>query len=207
MMKRTLILILLSLQFNFSHSQSQEIQQLLLNWEKLTQFKAILQDMYDGWKIIDKGYNTIKDISSGNFNLHKGFLDALMEVSPVVKKYKRVADIIDYQILIIKQYKKAFQQFKEDGSFNPQELEYLGKVYSNLFNESIKNIDELFIVITAGELRMTDDERLSAIDKIYDRIVDQFSFLQDFNSSATYLSLQRKVERSEIEMSKRINGY
>jgi hypothetical protein len=207
MMKRTLIIFMLSLQFNFAHSQSQEIQQLLLNWEKLTQFKEILQDMYDGWKIIDKGYNTIKDISFGNFSLHKGFLDALMEVSPVVKKYKRVADIINYQILIVKQYKKSFQQFKEDGSFTPQELDYLGKVYSNLFNESIKNIDELFIVVTAGELRMTDDERLTMIDKIYDRIVDQFSFLQDFNSSAAYLSLQRKFERSEIEMSKKIYGY
>ncbi len=206
-MKKIIVILIISFQCQFVHSQSQEAQQLLLNWEKLTQFKRILQDMYDGWKIINKGYTTIKDISSGNFNLHKNFLDALMEVSPVVKKYKRIADIINYQLLIVKQYKKAFQQFKDDGTFTPQEINYIGKVYSNLLNESIKNLDELFMVITSGQLRMSDDERMQAIDKIYDRIEDQFSFLQDFNSSTSYLSLQRKSEQTEIDMSRKILGY
>ncbi len=206
-MKKLIVILIISFQCQLVYSQSQEAQQLLLNWEKLTQFKKLLQDMYDGWKIINKGYTTIKDISSGNFNLHKNFLDALMEVSPVVKKYKRIADIINYQLLIVKQYKKAFQQFKDDGTFTPQEINYIAKVYSNLFNESIKNLDELFMVITSGQLRMSDDERMQAIDKIYDRIEDQFSFLQDFNSSTAYLSLQRKSEQTEIDMSRKILGY
>lgn len=163
--------------------------------------------MYDGWKVINQGYNTIKDISSGNFSLHKGFLDALMEVSPVVKKYKRITDIVNYQLQIVKQYKLAFQQFKDGGAFTPQEIDYIGKVYSNLFNESVKNLDELFMVITARQLRMSDDERMQAIDRIYARIEEQFSFLQDFNSSTGYLSLQRKAEQTEINMSKKIYGY
>ncbi|HUQ67577.1 MAG TPA: hypothetical protein VM101_15550, partial [Flavitalea sp.] len=53
-----------------SFSQSDEAQQLLLNVEKLTQLKKILNDMYKGYKIVSKGYNTIKDISEGNFDLH-----------------------------------------------------------------------------------------------------------------------------------------
>ena len=195
---------LMSLQ---SAAQSQEAQQLLLNWEKLTQFKKILQDMYDGWKVINKGYNTIKDISSGNFSLHKGFLDAMMEVSPVVKRYKRITDIVNYQLLIVKRYKAAFQQFKADDVFTVQEILYMEKVYNNLFNESVKNLDELFMVVTAGQLRMSDDERMRAIDRIYDRIEDQFAFLEDFNSSTGYLSLQRKAEQTEINMSKKIYGY
>jgi hypothetical protein len=49
---------------------------------------------------------------------------------------------------------------------------------------------------------MSDDERLQVIDKIYDDIMDQFSFLKDFNSGTAVLSLQRKREQAEIEMSK-----
>lgn len=206
-MKRVLIILSFCFMSQVSFSQSQEIQQLLLNWEKLTQFKKILQDMYDGWKVIHKGYTTIKDISSGNFSLHKGFLDALMQVSPVVKKYKRITDIVNYQLRIVKQYKLAFQQFKGGGMFTLREIDYIGKVYSNLFGESVKNLDELFMVITAGQLRMSDDERMQAIDRIYTRIEEQFSFLQDFNSSTGYLSLQRKAEQTEINMSKKIMGY
>ncbi len=191
----------------FISAQSQEAQQLLLDWEKLMQFKKILQDMKDGYQIMHKGYTTIRDISSGNFNLHKNFLDALMDVSPAVRQYKRIADIINYQLLIVKQYKAAFNHFKEDKNFTVQEIDYIGKVYANLFNESVKNLDELAMVITAGKLRMSDDERMQAIDKIYASIEDQFSFLQDFNSSTSYLSLQRQSEQTEIEMSKRILGY
>ena len=205
-MKKIFLILFTTISLN-SFSQSQEAQQLLLDWEKLTQFKKILQDMKDGYQIIHKGYATIRDISSGNFNLHKDFLDALMEVSPAVKQYKRIADIISYQLLIVKQYKAAFKQFKEDKSFTAQEIDYIGKVYANLFNESVKNLDELAMVITAGKLRMSDDERLQAIDRIYASIEDQFSFLQDFNSSTSYLSLQRQSEQTEIDMSKRILGY
>ena len=202
-----MFLILLSVISMNCFSQTQEAQQLLLDWEKLTQFKKILKDMKDGYQIIHKGYTTIRDISSGNFSLHKDFLDALLEISPAVKQYKRIADIINYQLLIVKQYKAAFKQFKEDKNFTMQEIDYIGKVYANLFKESIKNLDELAMVITAGKLRMSDDERMQAIDRIYASIEDQFSFLQDFNSSTSYLSLQRQSEQTEIDMSRKILGY
>ncbi len=205
-MKKWLVIISVHLFSLNLFGQSHEAQQLLLDWEKLTQFKKILQDMYDGYKIIHKGYTTIRDISTGNFNLHKGFLDALMEISPVVKRYKRITDIIDYQLQIVKHYKEAFNQFKEDKTFTLEEIRYIGKVYDNLLEESLKNLDELAMIITAGKLRMSDDERLQAIDRIYASIEDQFSFLKDFNSSTSYLSMQRQSEKTEIDMSRRLLG-
>lgn len=206
-MKKMLIILLLVAVTKTSFAQSEEAQQLLLNVEKLAQFKKILQNMYDGYKIIYKGYTTVKDLSEGNFSLHKTFLDGLMAVSPAVKKYKRIADIINYQIRIVKEYKGAFSQFKQDRSFAPEEIEYLGKVYANLFDESVKNLDELAMVITAGKLRMSDDERLQAIDRVYASMENQFTFLKEFNNNTALLSLQRKSEQAEIRMSRRLNGY
>ncbi len=69
-------------------AQSEEAQQLLLNVEKLAQFKQILSDMKKGYQIISTGYSTIKNLSQGNFNLHKIYLDGLMMVSPTVKNIK-----------------------------------------------------------------------------------------------------------------------
>lgn len=185
-------------------SQSQEVQQLLLNVEKLAQFKKILNDMYTGYKVLYKGYTTIKDISEGNFSLHKTFLDGLLQVSPAVRKYKRIVDIISYQLRIVKEHKIAFTQFKQDKRFTTDEIEYLGRVYNNLFNESLKSLEELSMVITAGKLRMSDDERLQAIDRIYSNIVDQFSFLQEFNNSTAILSVQREKDMQDIEISRKI---
>ncbi len=205
MKKIIVILTMCSLTFH-GKAQSDEAQQLLLNWEKLAQFKEILQNMYDGYKILHQGYTAVKDISEGSFTLHKSFLDGLLLVNPAVKKYKRIADIINYQINIIKYCKAALNQFKEDKQFTIEEINYLGKVYKNLFEKSLKSLDELTLVITAGKLRMSDDERLQAIDQIYSSIEDQHSFLKDFNSNTALLSLQRKSEQAQIKLSRSING-
>ena len=186
-------------------AQTQEAQQLLLNWEKLTQLKSILKNMYEGYRVVSKGYNTIKDISQGNFNLHQVFLDGLLEVSPAVRKYKRVVDIISYQQRIMHEYKAAFNYFKSTGSFTLEEINYMGKVYGNLFHQSLKNLDELLMVITASKLRMSDDERLSAIDKIFDDMQDKLNFLKSFNNSTKVLAVQRTKEQLEIDLSKKLS--
>src|SRR4051812_4125515 len=97
-MKRCVMMIILCVPLLFASTQSkaqeQEIQQLLLDVEKLAQLKNILTDLKKGYEILSGGYQTIKNISEGNFNLHQTFLDGLLQVSPVVRNYKRVADII-----------------------------------------------------------------------------------------------------------------
>lgn len=179
-------------------SQSQEIQQLILNIEKLTQFRQILKDMKKGYEILNGGYNTVKDLSKGNFNLHETFLDALMQVSPTVKNYKRVGDIINYQLLLVKEYKTSIKRLRNSGNFNTGEIAYFEKVYSNLLKESLQNIDQLTSVVTANKMRMSDDERLTAIDKIFNNMQDKVLFLRNFNSNTSILSLQRSKEVNDV---------
>lgn len=200
-MKRQLIVLIMLVGLLFPSrvaAQSQEMQQLILNIEKLAQFKQILTDMKKGYQILNGGYNVVKDLSKGNFSLHETFLDALMQVSPTVRKYKRVGDIIHYQVLLVKEYKAAFNRFKNSGNFNSEEIAYLEKVYSKLFKESIRNLDELTTVISANTLRMSDDERLSAIDKVYADMQDKLSFLRNFNNNTSVLGIQRTKERNDI---------
>ncbi len=201
-----LLAILVVLMKTKLSAQSEEAQQLLLNVEKLAQFKQILSDMKKGYQIISTGYSTIKDLSQGNFNLHKTFLDGLMMVSPTVKKYKRVADIINNQIMIVKEYKKAFGRFKQDGNFTPGEIDYLWKVYSNLFKQSLNDLDELVLIITDNNLRMSDDERLAAIDRIFGNMQDKLLFLRHFNNNTTILAIQRAREKNDAVTMKKIYG-
>ncbi|WP_288878890.1 TerB family tellurite resistance protein [Pedobacter panaciterrae] len=207
-MKKKLILMILLLSAIHIRvsAQATEIAQLLLNVEKLSQFKQILEDMKKGYNILSGGYKTIKDLSQGNFSLHKTFLDGLMQVSPTVRNYRKVAGIIDYQIRIVQEYKTAFNRFKAGGHFNPKELDYMAGVYDRLFKASLKNLDELAMVVTAAKLRMSDDERLAAIDRIYQNTGDKLRFLRNFNNSTSILSLQREKEQAAINQSKVLNN-
>lgn len=203
-MKRILILLVFSSQL--STGQTQEAKQLALNVEKLAQLKLMLGHMKNGYQILSNGYNTISDLSKGNFNLHKTFLDGLLEVSPAVRKYKKIAEIIEFQLKIVKEYKGAFAEFKGSKHFTISEIDYMGKVYGNLFLESLKKLEELAMVITAGQLRMSDDERLKAIDKIHEEVFGQYTFLNEFNNSTALLSVQRDNEQREIDLMRKIHG-
>lgn len=180
-------------------AQSQEMQQLLLNIEKLAQFRQILSDMKKGYEILHGGYNTVKDLSQGNFSLHKTFIDALMQVSPTVKKYRRIGEIINYQILLVKEYKLSFKRFRDSNHFDEKEIRYIEKVYDHLFKQSLRNLDELTTVITANKLRMSDDERLESIDRICADMQDKVVFLRNFNASTAVLTVQRSKERNDVQ--------
>lgn len=191
---RITILVLLLAGSLRSYAQSTEVQQLLLNVEKLSQLKNILRDMEDGYKMLTKYYGSIKGIAEGNFKLHEVFLDGLLEVSPTVKNYRKVAAIIAYQRSLVSEYKKALGKFRSASVFNASEMAYVENVYDNLVKESLRSLDMLLLVITASNLRMSDDERLKAIDMVHVDVEDMLTFLRVFNKDTAMLALQRERE-------------
>ena len=187
-------------------SQATEIQQLILNWEKLAELEKILDNMYTGYKILDKGYTTIKNIAEGNYSIYQIFIDGLMLVNPTVRNYKRIPFIIGYQKLLLKEYSNAYNRFKNDPHFTPQELEYLANVYSYLFTASLRNIDDLVMIITATKLRMSDDERMQAIDRIFYDMESKLIFLRGFNNSTQLLAIQRARSANDVKTIQHLYG-
>lgn len=188
-----------------ARAQSNEVIQLLLNVEKLSQLKQILSDLKKGYKIVSKGYGAIKDLSEGNFSLHKVFLDGLMEASPTVKRYYKVAAIVEFQVLLLKENKAALTRFRQTNMLNPHELGYIANVYENLITQSLRNVEEMVNVVTSGKLQMSDDERLKAIDEIYLEMEDKVNFLRSFNANTSVLTIQRKHEFDEVSRSKAVS--
>jgi hypothetical protein len=204
-MKKIIIILILtggitasSHKANAQASTAQDVQQLVLDIEKLTQFKAILTDMKTGYTLLTQGYNQVKDISQGNFNIHSAFLNSLMEVSPEVRKYGRIADIIEEQASIVSEYKSTLRQANSGGHFNASELIYMNQVFSQLLTQSLNNLTTLANVITAGNLRMSDAERLQTIDHIYSDTQNKLVFLRSFDNQVAILSLQRQKAQNDV---------
>jgi hypothetical protein len=191
---------------NSSYAQSNEMQQLLLNIEKLTQFKALLSDMKKGYHIYQQGYGVISNMSKGNFDLHDVYLNGLMAVSPAVRNNPRISQIISQQSDIVTEYKKYRALFRKSGSFRSNELLYIESVFDQLVNVSNSNVDELANVATAGKLRMSDDDRLRSVDRIYNTSTEQLQFLRYFNRQAIKLSLQRAKDVRENNSLRRLYG-
>lgn len=199
-----IITLMAGMVFN-TNAQAHEAAQLILNVEKLRQLEEILDNMYKGYKILTNGYNRVKDIAEGNYKLHQVFLDGLFAVNPSIRNYGKVSGIIQYQLILLKEYKRAYQRFRNDPNFSEEELRYVRQVYDFLVKQSLRNIEELTLVITAAKVRMSDDERLKAIDRLHADIEDKVAFLRHFNNSTSLLALQRANESSDIRVSKELN--
>jgi len=184
--------------------------------QKQTQKKYLLQQIAalqiyisyakKGYNIASKGIATVRNIKKGDFNLHRDFFSSLKNVNPKISKYVKVADIVAYQLRIIKQIKQTLQGIRETKQFTNEELDYCKQVFDNLLNECAKTIDELIMVITSGKLEMRDDERLRRIDNLYTDIQDKYSFCSSFSDDMGILSVQRLGDQIEINRSKIING-
>lgn len=212
-MKKLLLLCLLSVtSFHIAQAQTWD------EWfkQKKTQRKYLLQQIValkvyfgyvkKGYDIASKGLNTIRNIKNGDFNLHKDFFGSLKAVNPKIRNYGKVADIISFQLRIIKESRLTVAGVREAGQFTAEEMDYCKKVFDNLLNETLKTIDELFILITSGKLEMKDDERLKRIDALYADIQDKYAFTASFSEEMALLSVHRMRDQYEIDLSQKLFG-
>jgi hypothetical protein len=171
-------------------SLTDDIEQLSFDYQKLAEEKKMLNDMYTAYKVIDKGYENVRSITEGNFNLHKAFLDALLLVSPTVQSYYKVKRIVDNEVELVKEYTAASNAYQT----------------GDLLNSSLTNLTELTMVLTAGQLRMSDAERLAAIDRIDENMGLQLQFLRQFNNYTAILAGQRGIEQNDNAAMHGLNG-
>ncbi|HWZ15462.1 MAG TPA: hypothetical protein VNW95_09510 [Mucilaginibacter sp.] len=192
------VVLSLTLSVTKSKAQSSDLTQLILDIEKLTQLKGILSDMKTGYTILNGGYNEVKSIASGNFNLHSTFLNGLLMVSPTVANYGRVADIILEQSYIVTEYQRYYSQFRQSGHFNSDEMAYMANVYTTLLQQSLQNLSRLADILAGGKLRMSDYERIRAIDGIYADTDDKLTFLRHFDQETAVLDIQRRRNLNDL---------
>jgi hypothetical protein len=197
------LFILFSLVSTLSfHGHTQSIADLLIQFEldkeKLSSMKNTLQEMYQGYTELKQGYTRIRDIAKGNFNLHAGFLDALLAISPAVRSDPRITVIIDSEYSIVSGYQAANTRWTTVGVFTGQELDYIIGTYSALLQRCLRSIEELTMILTADQLRMSDAERMQAIGRIDANTRAQLAMMQELDNTLSLQAAQRLREAGDI---------
>lgn len=139
--------------------------------------------------------------------LYDDYFQELWKVKAILAYYQRVKDIIERQVQMVAEYKSAWALLRQDKNFTKEELDYMYSTYTGLMDESLKNVDQLFLVINAFATQMTDGKRLEIINTVSDNLEQQFVDLRDFNNQNRLIALQRATDRGEIEYVKRLYGF
>ncbi|MBE7174522.1 MAG: conjugal transfer protein TraI [Williamsia sp.] len=138
--------------------------------------------------------------------LYQDYFDELSKVKSVISGFSEVRGIIDRQKQLVSEYRQAYGVFQEDKNFTPEEISYMYKVYSGILGESLKNVDQLFLVINSLTTQMSDAKRLEIIHQVAEGIETNLSDLRQFNTQNKVIALQRANEKKDIDQLRKLHA-
>jgi len=195
-MKKIGLLFLLMSFSRIVFCQAQDIEQLKLDLEKLVQMKTMLSNMYNGYNTLSNGYNQITSLAKDNFDLHKNYLDQLLQVANPVRNYPLIQAILELQATISAEGNTAYLSYVKSGLFRANELQAFKNRLDQTKAAVSKQLNHLQLVLTPGSLRMSDQERMGAIDRIDkdvgDVLVSIRAMVKEQNDIAAARTQQKK---------------
>jgi len=139
-------------------------------------------------------------------DLYGDYYNSLSQVKSVITYYHQIKDISLKQAQLISEYKHAWNNIQQDNHFSVAELNHMSQVYTGILDETVKNIDQLLIVVNSFVTQMTDAKRIEIINGVADKVDKNYNDLRQFNHQNAMLSLQRAKDMSDAGMVKRMYG-
>ncbi|MES2456837.1 MAG: conjugal transfer protein TraI [Bacteroidota bacterium] len=133
----------------------------------------------------------ISDWTERQKNLYAGYYDELVRVKSVISAYRKVKSLATTQAAIVQEYKWASGLFSKDKHFSAAELSHMEEVYEGILKASIKNLDQVFVVISSFKMQMSDAKRLEMIGDAEQAMEQNFDDLKAFNDQNIALSIGR----------------
>lgn len=131
-------------------------------------------------------------------NLFAGYYEELHKVKSVITYYKRVRSILDQQVSLVAEYKRAVNLISGSKCYTPEEIMHIMDVYTGILQQSVNNISQINTIIKSFSLQMTDAARLEMIHKTDKAILKNMSDLRSFTNRNVLLGLQRTKDQTEI---------
>lgn len=148
----------------------------------------------------------IADWTEKQKELYSKYYNELWEIKTTITYYKRIKDLTEKQVAIVDEYRWAWGLFSKDKHFTPEELNYMETVYSGILDASIKNLDQILLVVNSFKTQMSDAKRLEIINEAASQMDTNYSDLKKFNTQNSVLSIQRAKSVDEVVTLKELYG-
>ncbi len=139
-------------------------------------------------------------------DLYNEYYSSLSKVKSIITYYHQIKDISNKQAQLIAEYKHAWSNIRQDNHFSVAEVNYMSQVYTGILDESIKNIDQLLLVVNSFVTQMADAKRMEIINSVADKVDKNYNDLHQFNNQNAILSLQRAKDMNDAAVVKWMYG-
>jgi len=162
-------------------------------------------------KVVENQLNRIKlseiaGVSQQQKDLFDNYYQELWAVKEVITDYEEVKNITMKQEALVREYQTAWNLTRQDHHFTEAELNHISSVYTGILQASVKELDQLMVVVNSFKTQMSDSQRMEMIAGVSRRIDGNYNDLKAFNNENIMLSLQRSKDQQEVQSVKNLYG-
>jgi hypothetical protein len=138
--------------------------------------------------------------------LYEQYYNELWQIKNAISSWQHIRQIMKLQERLVDEYLDAWKLLKRDERFTRSELDHMYRVYSGILEESVRNLDEILLVINPFKTQMSDSKRLEIIGRAGNQIEQNYADLKAFNAQNVLLSLNRAKDNHEVETIRKLYG-
>jgi hypothetical protein len=138
--------------------------------------------------------------------LYQNYYQELARVKILISDYDEVKRLIRQQKELLSEYHSASRLFHQDAHFSGPELSAMENVYGGILQESIRNLEEATLAVTAFSTQMDDAERLLRVHHASAGMQTNLDHLRQYNNQNAIISYERARNEQERQIIKQLYG-
>ncbi|MDB5006234.1 MAG: hypothetical protein JWP45_627 [Mucilaginibacter sp.] len=170
--------------------------------QQIVALESLESDVKKGYSIATGGLGNIGGITGAEYQLHQNYFSSLKAVNPAVKNDPDLAATAQYGQAI----STNFNSLNGLNGLDNDTQTYIRHVANAVLQDCNDDLDELKPVVSNGQIQMTDQERISKLHQIYERIKDKYVFTQHFCNSVKILQQQKSLDEQNTQTLKQYYG-
>ncbi|MBV4357316.1 hypothetical protein [Pinibacter aurantiacus] len=188
----------------FSIKSNAQNQQIKVYLQQIAANKAYIELLQKGYQIVKQGWKTIGDIKQAHFTLDGDFFKSLESINPKIKNYAKTVGGFVLLNAAREEMDNLRVNVASNSLFSENEKAYVDQAASNVKGNCTLQSSFLQSLITASELKMSDDERIKRIDEVFMEAQDLYSFSRSFKTDVQLLVLQKQKEQKDVDHFKQV---
>jgi hypothetical protein len=190
----------------FAEWFSQNATRLKYYGQQVSALQAYLLQVEKGYQVVESGLGTIRNVKSGEYNLHNAFYTALGQVNPAVGRMAEISEIALLQAAIIRRFNAALTRYRQFPRIGGDVVANMETVYARVLSAGLQDINTLVGLLTVNTLQLSDDQRAERIVSLDRAMKDRYAFTLAFTDEAELLVHGRRADARGLGAVSRLYG-
>ena len=172
--------------------------------EQIAALKLYSGYLQQGYEVASDGLSLVRDLSGGEFSLHKDYFTSLGQVSPLIRNNWRIAQILSLQAGIV----RGLNSITDSPHLFASDKAYIGLLQENLIGGTATDLTWLLLLVTSGKLELTEQQRLQQLKILFKRMQEKAAIVRQVRQHVGLLARKRSealLENQTLERFYKLN--